>query len=74
MIIPYQDLEPETLTNLIEHFIARETTDYGAVEASMDDKIATVRQQLNVGQAVIVFSEEDGSCNIVPKHQVSEIL
>lgn len=35
MIIPWQDIAPETLTNLIEQFILREGTDYGEVEISL---------------------------------------
>ncbi len=29
MIIPWHDLDPETLDNLIESFVLREGTDYG---------------------------------------------
>lgn len=29
MLIPWQDLSPETLENLIESFVLREGTDYG---------------------------------------------
>ncbi|WP_171489951.1 YheU family protein, partial [Acinetobacter baumannii] len=29
MLIPWQDLSPETLENLIERFVLREGTDYG---------------------------------------------
>ncbi|GAL08909.1 YheU family protein [Photobacterium aphoticum] len=57
MIIPWQDLDPETLTNLIEHFVLREGTDYGAQELSMATKVQHVRKQLESGEAVIFFSE-----------------
>ena len=32
MLIPWQDLSPETLENLIESFVLREGTDYGEHE------------------------------------------
>ena len=32
MIIPYKELGAETLTAIIEDFVSREGTDYGAVE------------------------------------------
>lgn len=32
MIIPWQELTPETLENLIESYVLREGTDYGAQE------------------------------------------
>ncbi|ASI95262.1 MULTISPECIES: YheU family protein [Vibrio] len=57
MIIPWQDIAPETLENLIREFVLREGTDYGAVEVSLQDKIDQVRTQLEKGEATIVFSE-----------------
>ncbi|MDJ0841734.1 MAG: YheU family protein [Acidobacteriota bacterium] len=69
MIVPHTELEPETLINLIEAFVCRDGTDYGEVEVGMDDKVFTVRKQLVSGEAVIVFDEETGTCNIVPAVQ-----
>ncbi|MGR5455881.1 YheU family protein [Vibrio alfacsensis] len=57
MIIPWQDIAPETLENLIREFVLREGTDYGTVEISLQDKIDQVKSQLKKGEAVIVFSE-----------------
>ncbi|USD65516.1 YheU family protein [Vibrio sp. SCSIO 43136] len=57
MIIPWQQIESETLDNLIKEFVLREGTDYGSQEISLDDKISQVKSQLASGQAVIVFSE-----------------
>ncbi|EGQ8117063.1 YheU family protein [Vibrio parahaemolyticus] len=57
MIIPWQDIAPETLENLIREFVLREGTDYGAVEISLQNKIDQVKTQLKKGEAVIVFSE-----------------
>lgn len=57
MIIPWQDIAPETLENLIKEFVLREGTDYGDVEISLQSKIDQVKQQLKSGEASIVFSE-----------------
>ncbi|HAS3030056.1 TPA: YheU family protein [Vibrio parahaemolyticus] len=57
MIIPWQDIAPETLENLIREFVLREGTDYGAVEISLQNKIDQVKTQLEKGEAIIVFSE-----------------
>lgn len=57
MIIPWQEIAPETLDNLIREFVLREGTDYGDIEVSLEEKIAQVRTQLQSGQAVIVYSE-----------------
>ncbi len=71
MIIPYQDIQPETLTQLIEHFVLREGTEYGEHDISLADKVTQVREQLASGQVVIVYSELHESVNIIPKEQVS---
>jgi uncharacterized protein YheU (UPF0270 family) len=65
MQVPWDRLEPETLTNLIEEFVTRDGTDYGTHEASVAAKVAQVRRQLQRGEAVIVFDEETETCNIV---------
>ncbi len=57
MIIPWQQLEPDTLENLIREFVLREGTDYGSEEVSLQDKIDQVKSLLEQGEAVIVFSE-----------------
>jgi len=50
MIIPWQDIAPETLENLIKEFVLREGTDYGDVEISLQSKIDQVKQQLQLNQ------------------------
>ncbi|WP_415905129.1 YheU family protein [Neptuniibacter sp. QD48_55] len=67
MIIPYQELEPDTLTALIEEFVSRDGTDYGEYEFSLSDKVGQVKSLLQSGQVVILFSESTGLCNIVSK-------
>ncbi|MDF2400224.1 YheU family protein [Aeromonas sp. 5HA1] len=67
MIIPWQDLDSDTLSNLLEHFVLREGTEYGEHDVSLADKVDEVRQQLKQGLAVIVYSELHESINIVSK-------
>ncbi|ASA56086.1 YheU family protein [Vibrio gazogenes] len=64
MIIPWQTLEPDTLDNLIQEFILREGTDYGEHEISLEEKVAQVKQQIQSGEAVIVYSELHESVDI----------
>lgn len=49
MIIPWQQIAPETLDNLIESFVLREGTDYGEQERSLAQKVADVKRQLKQG-------------------------
>ena len=71
MLIPWQSLNEETLTNLIEHFVLREGTDYGAEEKSLADKVEDVRRQLQRAEAVLVFSELHETVNIMPANQLN---
>ncbi|MDU8923514.1 YheU family protein [Pasteurellaceae bacterium LIM206] len=57
MIIPWQDLEEDTLRNIVESFILREGTDYGAKELSLAQKTQNLLNQIRRGDAVIVWSE-----------------
>jgi len=69
MIIPWQELAPETLDSLIESFVLREGTDYGEHERSLVDKVSDVKQQLKSGEAVLVWSELHKTVNIMPRKQ-----
>ena len=57
MIIPWQELDSNTLNNLIEYFVLREGTDYGLQEISLIDKVEKVKSQLIAGKAAIFWSE-----------------
>jgi uncharacterized protein YheU (UPF0270 family) len=59
------DLEPDTLRAVVESFVLREGTDYGAHEASLDAKVAQVLTQLRLGQAHITFDPATESVNVV---------
>ena len=69
MIIPYTDIEQDTLNNLIEYYVLREGTDYGEQEVSLTEKVAAVTRQLKSGDVVIVYSELHETINLMPKQQ-----
>ena len=64
MNIPYQELEAETLRAIIEEFISREGTDYGAHEYSLEQKVQQVRNQLERGDIVLNFDPDTESCDL----------
>jgi len=70
MIIPQDQLAPETLTSLLEEFVSRDGIDYGEEEVTLEEKVEEVRAKLISGEAVILFSESTGQCNIVPKDKL----
>ncbi|VTR60078.1 Uncharacterised protein family (UPF0270) [Serratia fonticola] len=67
MIIPWQEIEQETLNSLIESFVLREGTDYGEHERSLEQKVDDVRRQLKSGEVVLVWSELHETVNIMPR-------
>jgi uncharacterized protein YheU (UPF0270 family) len=66
VIVPYTELAAETLRAVIEAFVLREGTDYGAREFDLEEKVAHVRSQLERGIAQIVYDPESESLDIVP--------
>ena len=65
--IPASALSPEALRGVIEHYVLREGTDYGAQEASFERKIQDVMRQLERREARIVFDPASESVTLVPR-------
>lgn len=69
VLIPYQLLEADTLTRLIEDFVTRDGTDNGD-ETPLETRTERVRHALNRGEAVIVFDPESQQCQLALKRDV----
>ena len=65
------DLSPEALRGLVEEFVTRDGTDYGAVEQGVEERIAQVLAQLRSGQAKLVFDPETETANIALARDLS---
>jgi uncharacterized protein len=65
MEIPYTELSADALRGVIEEFVSREGTDYGAAEYSFDEKIEQVKRQLKSGEIKLFFDAESETCNLV---------
>jgi len=63
-IIPINRLSAEALRGVIEEFISREGTDYGAKEISAETKFGQVKHKLENGLAVLIFDDETETTNI----------
>jgi uncharacterized protein YheU (UPF0270 family) len=63
--VPVDALAPDVLRALIEEFVTRDGTDYGAQEVALEQKVENLRRQLVRGEARIVFDPESESVNIV---------
>lgn len=65
--VPHAELAPETLRAVIESFVLREGTDYGARDATFESKVADVRRQLERREAVIIYDPVSDSVDIKPR-------
>ncbi|WP_369680066.1 YheU family protein [Alcanivorax jadensis] len=74
MIVPWKDLPPDTLTNLIEEFVTRDGTDYGDQEIPTTTKVEQVRNQLKKEDAFVVFDEVTESVSVMGKEQANEAV
>lgn len=67
--IPYTRLNADTLSAVVEEFILREGTDYGAKEVSLNAKKAQVRKQLEKGEVLITFDPRTENCTLLTRQQ-----
>ena len=65
VVIPHSQLPPQTLRAVIESFVLREGTEYGAREFTLEEKVAHVFEQLERGVAQVIFEPESQSVGIV---------
>ena len=63
--IPHAALASDLLKGIVESFVLREGTDYGAREASLEQKVAHVMRQLERGEAQIVFDPHSQTVTLV---------
>jgi uncharacterized protein YheU (UPF0270 family) len=67
MKIPANELSGDAVRAIIEEFITREGTDYGAQEYSLVDKTEHVKRQLEKGEIYIDYDVESQTCQLVSR-------
>jgi uncharacterized protein YheU (UPF0270 family) len=65
MEVPHTLLSPDALRGLVESFVLREGTDYGAREFTHEQKVEQVMAKLENGDARIVFDPETESVTLL---------
>jgi uncharacterized protein YheU (UPF0270 family) len=65
--VPHTELSTEALRGVIESFVLREGTDYGEHDVAHESKITRVLQQLERGEAKILFDPVTESVDIIRK-------
>ena len=61
------ELTEQALHGVIENYVLREGTDYGEQEFALNEKVTQVLQQLQRGDAQIMFDPSTESVGIVVK-------
>ena len=69
MEIPWQKLTDETLTAVIEEFVTREGTEYGARDYGLAEKIGQVRAQLRDGKLGLDYDPDSATRQLFVKPQ-----
>ncbi len=60
-------LSPDALRGVIEAFVLREGTEYGARDYSLEEKVLQVMRQLERGEAQIMFDPNTETVGLVTK-------
>lgn len=65
-ILP-SDINKDLLSNIIESFILREGTDYGANEIATETKLKQIQKQIEKGDVKIIFDPNTESVTLMTK-------
>ena len=65
--VPYRRLSEAALRGLVEDFVTRDGTDYGAVERTLEQKVTALLRQIERGEVLIAFDPDSESFNLVPR-------
>ena len=66
ILVPYRELSAEALRGVVESFVLREGTEYGARDFTLEEKLAHVYRQLERGEAQIVVDPAAATLDIIP--------
>ncbi len=65
VVVPHAELSRDALLGVVEAFVLREGTEYGATDFSLEQKVAHVMRQLERGDAEVIFDPNTESVDIV---------
>ena len=65
--IPWQQLSAQALRGVIEEFVTREGTEYGARDVELAAKVAQVHRQLERGEVRLFFDPVASSCQLLTR-------
>lgn len=63
--VPAARLGASALDGLIEEYVTREGTEYGARDYTLEEKKAEVLRAMKAGEVLIVFDTDSEACTLV---------
>jgi uncharacterized protein YheU (UPF0270 family) len=63
--VPCARLDAQLLRRVIEEFVTRDGTDYGAAEKTLDEKVGDVIREIRRRRAMLVFDARSRTINVV---------
>ena len=70
VVIPLDSLAPDLLDAIVEDAVTRDGTDYGELEASLEQKSEQLKAALAAGKAKIVYEQNSETLRILPADEV----
>jgi uncharacterized protein YheU (UPF0270 family) len=68
--VPYDQLAPETLRQVIEDLVSRDGTDYGEVEKTLEQKSSALLELLERGEAKLVVDLATETIGLMTREQL----
>lgn len=65
VVVPWERLSAGALRGVIEEFVTREGTEYGAHDVPLETKVSQVQRQLEREEVVVLFDGKTQSVNLV---------
>ena len=70
--IPIESLDRSIIFSIIEEFVLREGTDYGAYEVNFQSKIDEIYRKLESDEYSISYDESTESCTIIANASIDK--
>lgn len=72
--VPMSALAEHTLVALLEEFASRDGTDYGAKELTLDEKVGSLRGQLDASSIVLLYDSDSEEWDLVESDSAQILL
>lgn len=72
--VPPQRLQADILQALLEEYASRDGTDYGERELRLEQKVDSLRAQMQRRELLIVFDVDSDQWDLLPAQRARELL